>query len=359
MTSILFKMTLFLNKIDRYGKVDEFIDEFFSLLPSGVGADLEDLVDMLSPRFILNEILAVASGEGGKVCTFLTTLLVATLLGYISSVFDNTLFPGSADKSIGAISSSAICLVALFPAIRELFLLVETVGNILSQITKFFASLIPLLTSIAVYSGAVVGAAVSAMQMSSLASVIEMLCSELFMPLIYATVSLGEISGLGGLATERLLLMIKNLLTKGLGLLSLFVSALFTMQSLIASAKDTMSLRLAKFTAQSVAPSIGAVISASMSTLASGISYARGVVGVGAICAVVSMMVSPALPLVLYRLAVEICRSFASLFGVKAIDRALGAIQYALDGIISVLFVSVALFVLQLVLFLKVFVGLN
>ena len=79
--------------------------------------------------------------------------------------------------------------------------------------------------------------------------------------------------------------------------------------------------------------------------------------GVGAIFAIMTMVISPALPLVIYRLAVEICQSFAALFGVKVVDRTLNAMKYALDGLISVLFISVALFVLQLILFLKVGVG--
>ncbi len=357
MTTIIFKNAYFSLKTGDYSKINEYINEFVALLPDGVRFDEGNISDMLSLRFILNEISSSLVGEGGKIGGFFATLLAATLLAYIGSVFDKSLLPTSSDKSIYATSASAICLVAFFPAMREIFALAMSVGESISQIGTFFASLIPLLTSIAVSSGAVEGAAVSAVQMSALASVIEVLCSELFMPLLFAAVSLGAISALGGLATERLLATIKNLLTKGLGLLSLFVSALFTMQSLIASAKDTVSLRLARFTAQSVAPSIGAVISASMSTLASGISYARGVVGVGAIFAIVSMVISPALPLVIYRFAVEICQSFAALFGVKTVDRALNAMKYALDGLVSVFFICAALFILQLVLFLKVGAG--
>lgn len=343
--------------MDGYSKIDEYINDFLGLLPDGVDFNAENLSDVLSPRFILNEISAALSGESGRIGNFLATLLVAVILSYISSIFDKTALPVPGEKNLSFTSASAICLVALFPAVREIFTLAEAVGSSLSQIGTFFASLIPLLTSIAVSSGAVEGAAVSAVQMSALASVTQVLCAELFMPLLFAAISLGAISALGGAATEKLLTALRNILTKGFALVSLFVSALFTMQSLIASAKDTMALRLARFTAQSIAPSIGAVISASMSTLASGISYARGLVGVGAIFAIMTMVISPALPLVIYRLAVEICQSFAALFGVKVVDRTLNAMKYALDGLISVLFISVALFVLQLILFLKVGVG--
>ena len=354
MTTIILKKPCFMTNIGEHSKIDEYINDFLGLLPDGVDFNVENLSDLLSPRFILNEISSALSGESGSIVSFFATLLVAVLLSYVSSIFDKGALSLPAEKNISFTSASAICLVALFPVFRQIFALTEAVGESLSQISRFFASLIPLLTSIAASGGAVEGAAVSAVQMSALASVIEVLCSELFMPLLFALLSLGAISTLGGVASERLILAVKNLLTKGLGLVSLFVSALFTMQSLIASAKDTMSLRLARFTAQSIAPSIGAVISASMSTLASGISYARGIVGVGAIFAIMSMVLSPALPLVIYRFAVEFCQNFAALFGVKVVDRSLNSIKCALDGIISVFFISVALLVLQLVLFLKV-----
>ena len=79
MTTIIFKNACFSLKIGNYSKINEYINEFFVLLPDAVHFDEENISDMLSLRFILNEISASLVGEGGKIGSFLATLLTATL----------------------------------------------------------------------------------------------------------------------------------------------------------------------------------------------------------------------------------------------------------------------------------------
>ena len=343
MTTIIFKNTDFLLQSSGSDIVNEFICEFSSLLPDWVeeGGGVERI---LSPKFIFSEIWASLSGSGGRIGRFILFIILSMLVCYISSLYESKLT---------AATVAAVCVISLAPAGFEIFAIAAEVAEGLGQIRSFFGSLIPLLLSVEVAGGGTESAAVAALQMSAIASVTEILCSEILLPLVWAMIALGGFSALGGGCAERVLSVISSLFTKGLGFACAVVSAIFALQSLIATAADTAALRLAKFTAQSILPSVGTVITASMSTLSSGLVYARGVIGTGAIGVILWIMLSPLVILLSYRLALNLAVGFSQSLEVKPCATALKAIRRALDGLISLFLISGVLFIFQLVIFIK------
>ena len=343
MTTIIFKNATYSSKNTIFDQVEKYINDFLSLMPEGV-EKVEDIDELLSPSGVASELFAVFCESGGRVGRFFAMLMLSAIFAYLASVYSGRLSP---------FLESCICVVSLTPAVYELISLAAEVSSGIDQISIFFSSLIPLLLSVMIASGCGGASAISGVQMSVVASAVQVISAEILLPMVRAMLILGGLSAFDGSGAERLILTMRNVFTKGLGLASTVVCSLFALQSVIAGASDTATLRLAKFTAQSLAPSVGAIITASMSTLSSGLAYARGIIGAGAIGAIIWIMLSPLAVLLLYRLAVEICLGFAKSLGVKSYFRGLSAIQYALDGLISVFIVSGVLFIFQLIIFIK------
>lgn len=342
MTTIIFKNPMFLLKSSALDKIDDYINEFLSLLPEGVGD--RGVEEMLSPEALLSELISVLEGSGGRIGRFFALLMLSVIVAYLASVYEGRL---------SGVAVSAACIISLSPAVYELLALADEVAEGLTRICAFFSSLIPLILSVLVAGGAANSSAAMGMQMSLVASAVQAVSSELLLPMVRAVLILGGVSSLGGAGAERVTSLLRWILTRGLGLISVVVTALFSLQSIIASASDSAALRLAKFTAQSLAPSVGAIIGSSMSAISSGLSYARGIIGGGAIAAVLWIMLSPLAMLLLYRLAVGLCLGFADSLGVKPLSRALSVMQYALEGLISVFLTSGVMFLLQFIIFIK------
>lgn len=342
MTTIIFKKQGFLLKSTISDRIDEYIKEFLSLLPEGVGG--ETVEEMLSPSALFRELASILQGNSDRIGRFFALIMLSVIVAYIASLYEG---------KITSASMSAVCVIALSPAVYELLALADEVALGLSKICSFFSSIIPLLLSVIVASGAGNSSATMGMQMSLVASAVQAISSELLLPMVRAVLILGGVSALGGVGAERVISILRWILTRGLGLISVVVCALFSLQSVIASMADSAALRLAKFTAQSLAPSVGAIIGASMSTISSGLAYARGVIGAGAIAAVLWIMLSPLALILLYRLAVSLCLGFADSLGVKPLSKSLSVMQYALDGLTSVFLISGVLFLLQLIIFIK------
>ena len=98
---------------------------------------------------------------------------------------------------------------------------------------------------------------------------------------------------------------------------------------------------------------MGTVISSSMSTLASGVSYAKGIIGAGAVYAILAMMMSAMPKLILYRLVLGISENFADIMNAKAFSSAICGLRYAVDSLISVYFIFSSMFILQFILFIS------
>lgn len=343
MTTIIFKKPIFLLKTPTFEKIEGYINEFLSLLPKGVG-DGGEVGELISPSAVFSEVLSIFSGNGGRMGRFFSFIMLSVIIAYLASVYESKLSP---------VALSAVCVIALSPAIYELLALADEVTLGLSKICGFFSSIIPLVLSVVIAGGGNSASATLGMQMSIIASAVQAVSGELLLPMVRAVLILGGVTALGGAGAERVISLLRWILTKGLGLISTVVCALFSLQSIIASASDSAALRLAKFTAQSLAPSVGAIIGSSMSTISSGLAYVRGVIGAGAIGAILWIMISPLTIILIYRLAIGLCIGFSDALGVKPMSRSLMTMQYALDGLLSVFLVSGVMFLLELIIFIK------
>ncbi len=342
MTTIILKKTTFSSENDAFNKTQEYINEFLSLLPEW--APSGDVEELISPSAVLGEILSILQGSGGRLGRFFTLLMLSVIIAYLASVYEGKLSPTTL---------SAVCVISLSPAIYELFILAAEVAEGLSKICLFFSSVIPLLLSVIIAGGGSSASLTVGMQMSLVASAVQAIADEILLPMVVAVLILGGISSMGGGGAERLISIFRLILTKGMGLASTVVCALFSLQSVIATASDSATLRLAKFTAQSLAPSVGTVIGASMSAISSGLAYARGVIGAGAIGAILWIMISPLTAILIYRLALGLCLGFSDALGVKPMSRSLLTMQYALDGLLSIFLISGVMFLLELIIFIK------
>ena len=327
------------------GEAEQYISDFEKLLPEGYGGlgNAEEITKLSSVKALFSEIFSAISGQAGRVGRFFMLLIGCIAL--------SALCRGVSERLVEAVSLSVgiISSLLIFGYIKPLF---DEISASLSSIIGFFTSLIPLTAAVTALGGGTTGASLQASAMYSTVAVGQLLFEKIFMIVCSLGLSMSLISAFGG-ATDSVVKGIRNIFGWISGICTAIIAAAFSLQTMIASSADSAAMRAAKYTAGLI-PMVGGTVSGALSTLAAGLSYAKSIIGVGAIVVIISMALSPLILLLLYRLAFSASITMSELVGASAISKTLGAFRFSLDSLIAVYALSAIIYVFEILLFIKI-----
>jgi stage III sporulation protein AE len=136
-----------------------------------------------------------------------------------------------------------------------------------------------------------------------------------------------------------------------IGIVTAIVMGTLALQTVISAVKDSAAIRAARYAASGMIPVVGGTVAASLSTLASGVTYVKGVIGAGACAVVLVMLISPLVLLILNRAAVSAAITLADFLGVGSVSRLYGAIRRSFDLFIAFYALTVLIFIFEIILF--------
>ena len=142
-----------------------------------------------------------------------------------------------------------------------------------------------------------------------------------------------------------------RLYSRALGILTLLIGIIISTQGIASAAADNATIRAIKYGAQSAIPLVGGAVSSTLSLLAGGLGYARGLIGAGAVGVLLYTFLAPLSLLFAYRLIIGAARGCADLLGVPDLS-SLGALAGFFDALIASVALSGALYLLQIIIFL-------
>ncbi len=330
------------------GSIGDAISDFENIIPENSLPNGEDLLSGIGPDKLLSEIFSIVSSNGGDIVSFFLLLLG---LGLFSALAD------SSSSLLGARLYSAVragvsAISALF-IFSRLSALVFSVSESLGVISGFFSSLIPIITTISLSSGAVTTAGVQAVNMNLTLAVLGKLSSALLAPLVFMIFSLSLTASVGGGGASRLLKGAKSVFLWALGIVTTVLIASISMQSFLATSKDNAALRAAKYALSGSIPIVGSTVSGALSTLLGSLSEVRAVVGVGAVAVIFAVAATPVIIMLLYRLALSVSIWIFDFLGSDGAFGAFSAFRSALDTLISLYAVSAVVYILEIVIFVR------
>lgn len=345
--TIVVIIPIFSVKVGAEGEVDEYLSEFDGILPddfSGMADDPSELIDRVGIEGLLAEIVAILSEKRGEVVSFFLMLVgFVALSGLVSLI--------PAKTSAGAdVVTSLVSSVLIFSVIRNIF---GSITDSLSKICNFFGSLVPITVGITALGGGNSTATVQASGMYTTLSLVSALVERIFSPLLFLGLALSLLSSFGNEGVLAVGKGLKGLFMWIIGILGAILTAAISLQTLIASAVDSASIRAARYAASGLIPVVGSTVSSALSTLASGLSYAKGIVGGGAIVVLIFMALSPLVLLLLYRLALSLSIILADFTGARSVGGVFSSFRFSLDMLIAVYAVSTLIFVFEIILFVK------
>lgn len=329
-----------------YGKeAEDYIEEFENIMPEELELDEGDeLLSSLGVDALLSELFASLDERRGEIFRFFLVLLGCLLL--FSLV-------GMGEGELGNICETAIgvvCTILVFSKIGALFV---EIADSLSEISAFFEVAVPIMTGISLASGSAASAAV---QNSSMTLTLWLLSGEgmgIFISVVGLSLAMALLSSFGDESALRLSSGIKKFFLFFVGAVCSVLGAVFALQTIVASAADNAAIRAARYAASGLIPVVGSSVSGALSTIVSGLAYAKGVVGAGAIWSLGVMALSPLIMLLLYRFCIAAVASFAEFCGRGRAAGMFNSFKGAMDAMIALYTLSLLLYVIQIVMFMK------
>lgn len=333
-----------LSLIDESGEA--ILGDFMSILPEG----MEDLAspdassDAVGMTFLLECIINTVNGRAGEITVFLLMLIGVSMLSSLSALRDGD--TGRVCKGCVAIISSALIL-------DKIFALVDEVGDALASINDFYASVIPVVTAVNMLGLSFSTASAQSVGMTISLGVYSFLCGDFLYSFVGALSALAALSSIEGTILDQIAKSVRKAFLWAIGILTAFVGATFSLQSLISYSADSAVMRGAKYAVSGMIPIVGGSISAALSLLSGSFGYLRGVVGGGSIAVIIAFTIAPLTTLLLYRACFAIAVFFSEVCSKDGAPGAFGAFSFALDSLIAVYSLSVVVYVIQLAVFLK------
>ena len=326
---------------------EEYLDRFSEILPEGyegLADGGEELTDAVGFDAVLSEIGAALSDRRGEIAAFFLLLLGSAVLVSLASVFEGPL------AKYTAAGVGAICSVTVFMRLYSVFY--ETVGA-LEKMSAFFSAAVPIVLAVTAASGGAATAAVGGVGMSVTLSILGGVGGAVFGAVAGFSFALALFSSLGGEGLASVSRGVRSFFTWALGIVTAILAGTLALQTVIASARDSIAMRTARYMATGIIPVVGGVVSGSLGTLLSGLSYVKSIIGVGAVAVIVSTAIAPLLTLLLYRLALSSSVVLLDFMGVGGGREPFVSFRSALDSLIVGYSLSALIYIYELILFVR------
>ncbi len=327
---------------------ESFLSELRALLPPSLRTeDTDELLSQVGVRALFSQILTSLSGQRGEILSFLLLCLGSAILicAAAHTVADGAL--GSLMESMAA----AVLGIAVFEPLRALAL---GAVEMLSEAAAFFGAAAPILQAITLAAGGVRSAAAGAMGAEITIYAVSLFFSKIVMPVVSVIFALGLISTLGedGAALSSLAGSVRRIFLWLLGLGTTLLGSALSLQTVLSAGADTAAMRTAKYAAAGLLPLVGGAVSASLSTLATGLSFVKTTAGVSVVAALLLLCIPLLLRLLLYRFCLDVSAGASEFLGIRAAARMFATFRSAMDALLAVSALGTVLFLLQSILFL-------
>ena len=326
-------------------EVDGIISDFMQTVPEGAPRidGMSDVSEAVSIKRIIGGIIDTLRGNSGELSRLLLTLVGIALMSSLASLGEGELAAFSS-RTVGAVSS-----VMLFDS---LVLLLKGASESLGQINSFFGAVIPVTVAVNSIGVSPTTSSTQAIGMGLTMSVYSFITSEVMTAFVLAVFISSAASCIDPLF-GRISRGIKSFLVTSLGIISVLVGATFSLGSVISSTADSAIVRGARYAISSSVPIVGNAVSGALGVAIGGVSYARGIVGGGAIAVILSLMLSPLILLFAYRVCLKAGAALAGICAPSGCEGMFTSFVGSLDTLIAVYSLSTVVYIAELVSFLK------
>jgi len=251
-----------------------------------------------------------------------------------------------------------VALSALYLVYGIMYMLFDSVRNVLNILSAFSSSTLPIMTLLYGSGGGISTAAVNSSAMMLALDIIELLCIKFLFPLVEMCFCIAVASGfINTVDIHSILKFVKGFILSSLALFMTLFCAILYYNTEIAQSADGLALKTAKFAASSAIPIVGGAISEAAKTLGGSLSYLKTTVG-GLGITVIFLIIMPTLiKLLLYKTGFSLAVSLGNMCGNTKMSGFVSEMASLIDICLAILSACSAMFILIFTLLIKSTVG--
>lgn len=238
----------------------------------------------------------------------------------------------------------AFCLIGLFIPVFMSF--AKYGGLTIDKMTTFIRIVMPLYGVMLTLSGRAISAASFPLSIMVSIGIINELIKNIFMPLIYAYLTVSCVSGVSdNKGLERLADMLRGIFVWGISLSLTFFGAVLALQKSTLSVADSASINTIRYAIGFAVPIVGKIISDSADIVLGSAGVILGAFGIFGIIVMICICALPIIHIGVYALIYKILSIIGIMVGDNSISKLLGCfcntltMLLALSSSVSVLFV--------------------
>jgi len=229
-----------------------------------------------------------------------------------------------------------------------LFALLETVRQTVERVTVFLAAYVPVYAALLATGGRGLGAVSYQATLLGASQLFSWLIQGAVFPVLVVSLAFGCTGSVAeGFCLDRFGQTLHKAVLWTLGLFSTIFSFLLSFQQMAASAGDSLSGRMVRFSLTSFVPVVGGLLGEAYSTVAGCAGLLRSAVGCFGLVAVALVVVPPLIGCVCWSIGLHIAADTAALFHLGPLEKLCHAASGAVRVLIAVLAVSALLMVIS------------
>lgn len=327
-----------INNIRISGDAGDFICE------NDISVSETEGIMNITPQMVFEYMLENFKSSLSKPFKMLVTILIVTVL----STFSEGICDISKKSGMTRVYNM-LCVIACIGAIiyyikDNLYKATQTIED--SGV--FMMSYIPVFSGIVATGGGVTTATAYQLIVVFAAEMFVALSSEIIMPLLSLCLSAGIVEAINpSVSLSGIIKGISKAVKIIMGLSLTIFSGLITVQSLVGTATDSVSLRTGKFVVSNLVPVVGNAVSDAYSTVKGSIGILRNATGTFGVIAVFLIVIPPIMSVFSTTLCIYIGEIFADIFSVKPISSFLKTAYNTMSVCLSVMICFAMMFIIS------------
>lgn len=315
---------------------------------------LWDAVRNFSPSALLKLILDKAKAAAVAPLRMLVSLVGIILICAILSSFNSTLTPSSLEPIFYIIISVFVTGIIIDPVVDSILQAVA----VIQDFAYFILTFIPVFAGVVTAAGQPMTGAAYNLLLFGICQIVSQVITRFLVPVLCAYLALSIVSVVcPRMNLTRIVSGVKTFVTWSLNLILTSFVGLLTIQSVVASAGDSLTIKTTKFLMGSLIPVVGGALSDIFVAAQGYISLVKSTVGVLGILVTLFTFLPILIQVVVWYLTVKLGCVIGDLFQVKEVTGLLGAVSSTLGILIAVLLYYALLVIISTTLLIVAFKG--
>lgn len=326
------------------------VEELEDDLPDSAQSFLEELSLDISDSGWVNSL--TSEGFFSHVWGFLKEGAAAPLKAFgiiLALIVLSSIITTATDNDMNETVTFATVLAVSAALLMPIYSVITATVEALSGCSNFITAFVPIFAAVTTSSGKALTSVSMSVILLLAASFVTFISNYAVIPLASGHLSLSIASSVSPLLkTGNLANSVKKLSLWILGFVSTVFIGILSIQTVVNSSADNLSMRTAKFIVGSTVPIAGGTLSEALSTVTASLSLLRSSVGIWGVLICALTFLPVLLELLIWRASLWALSFFSETFSIPKLSLLLKSVDAVLSVLIGVLLLMAALFIISL-----------